>query len=663
MNVTELARQLGSTKEELLKKLPSLGFDIGSRAIKVDNAVAEKIKRAWSQQKRTERIKEKIAKQEEYDAKKSSQVEQGREIRIPQKITVSDFASELGIDVVRLIGYLMKNGIMASLNEQIDFETACIIGEDYGVKVLKIDGEVTEHSSLKEDIRALKKEISENSKGIERPPVVVVMGHVDHGKTTLLDAIRNTNVVGGESGGITQHIGAYQVTQKNRVITFLDTPGHEAFKAMRERGGQVADVAILVVAADDGLKPQTLESINVIQKEKLPFVVAINKIDKPGADVDKVKKELSEINLVPEDWGGKTITSCVSAKKSDGIAELLDMVILVSDIEKFTADPHADSRGVIIESHIDKGEGPVATVLVQSGTLRVGDEIAIGDCYGKVKALKDWQNNDVQAAPPSMPVKILGLKSTPKIGEILRAQEIGRDMRKKSQKRYRFVDIESKKENTSVKEEKQEKEESTKTFFDIIVKADVLGSLEALLGALKNLNKPSVEVSILKQGLGNITESDLVLAETSGAVIYGFNVNLSKEAQKMSYRRASEIKISKIIYEILEDVENRMKAFVKTETIEIKQGDILVLKVFKSSRSESIIGGRVKSAPVSSLSRFRVFRSGEPIEEGKIVEIQKNKSTVKTIEEGAECGIKVSGARGLKEDDLLSCYIEEERQV
>jgi translation initiation factor IF-2 len=499
MNVTELARQLNTTKEELLENLPSLGFDIGLRAIKVDNAVAVKIKKAWSMHAKTSRLKEKMAKQEISLVKKEHENLQNKEIFIGDKITVNDLASKLGTNVTRLIGYLMKNGIMATLNEQVDFETASIISEDYGFKATKKEGEAESHES-EDALRELKKNIAQSDKGISRAPVVVVMGHVDHGKTTLLDTIRKTNVVAGESGGITQHIGAYQVLQNGRNITCLDTPGHEAFKAMRERGGQVADVAILVVAADDGLKPQTLESINVIQKESLPFVVAINKIDKPGADIDKVKKELSEINLVPEDWGGKTITSSISAKKGEGIAELLDMVLLVADMEKFTADPNGSACGVIIESHVDKGEGPVATVLIKSGTLRIGEEVAIGDVYGKIKALKDWQGNDVALAPPSMPVKILGLKATPNVGDILYEQKTDRTQRKKSSKRYKFIDVNTEQKQISSDVETESDEKKEKTFFRVVVKADVLGSLEALIASIKKLEKKEVSIGILKQG-------------------------------------------------------------------------------------------------------------------------------------------------------------------
>ncbi len=659
MNVTELARQLNTTREELLEKLPTLGFDVGARAIKIDNVLADRIKQAWSQAARRDRIKAKMEKSQKAEEEKEEEKTGLTEISMGEKITVNDLAQKLGTQVPHLIGYLMKNGIMASLNEQIDFETASVVAEDYGFKA--VSGEETQSDSTisREEYKKLKENIALDDKGSARPPVVVVMGHVDHGKTTLLDAIRKTNVVEGESGGITQHIGAYQVEEKGKNITFLDTPGHEAFKAMRERGGQVADVAILVVAADDGLKPQTLESINVIQKEGLPFVVAINKIDKPGANIDNVKKELTEINLNPEDWGGKTITVPISAKQGTGIHDLLDMVLLVADLEKFTADSDGETRGIIIESHVDRGEGAVATVLINQGTLRVGDDVVIGDTYGKVKALRNWRNEAVDTAGPSTPVKILGLKAAPLVGDMLKVEVVDRAKRKKAGKKVRMFEVESKQHKHDTSGESEDGTE--KNSLDIIVKADVLGSLEALIASIKQKERDDVDINILKQGLGNISESDVTLAEDTGAVVYGFNVQLSSEAQKLSYNRTATIKTSKIIYEILDDVTERMKGLLSIEIVEVPQGSLEVLKVFKDSRAESIIGGRVKKAKITKEAKFRLMREDEPIDEGSIVELQQNKQAVSEVKEGVECGMKVKGARGFKEGDLLVCYVEEER--
>lgn len=659
MNVTELARQLKTTREELLAKLPGLGFAVGGRAIKIDNAVAEKIRQAWSHDLRKERLTSKMA---ESQARQKAASGEGVEkvIALGERVTVADLAAKLGLDIPHLIGYLLKNGITAALNQQIDFETATLVAEEFGFKVSRLSTqEKTIHEQEREEFRALKQKIAADENALPRPPVVVVMGHVDHGKTTLLDAIRQTNVAGGEAGGITQHIGAYQIEEKGRMITFLDTPGHEAFVAMRERGGQVADVAILVVAADDGLQPQTLESINVIQREALPFVVAINKIDKPGADIDKVKKELSGINLGSEDWGGKTVCVPVSAKQKLRIAELLDTVLLTADLEKFSANPHQAAVGVIIESHVDTGEGPVATVLVNAGTLRVGDEVVIGECFGRVKSLKDWLGRAVPAAGPSMPVKILGLKTAPRVGDILRVGKVGRELKKQSKKQYGF----GRTERTAPGGEAavSDKPAAERAIINIIIKADVLGSLEALLSSVKKLERPEVGIAALKQGLGNINETDIALAENTKALLYGFNVQFSTEARRLSYSTKAKIKIYKIIYELLDDLKGEVAGLIKPQTVEVPQGELVVLKVFKDSRQESIVGGRVEKAPVSLPAKFRLLRNGQPIDEGKILEIQQNRQTVAEAKEGVECGFKVSGVRGIKEGDVLACWREEEK--
>ena len=660
MNVTELARQLKTTREELLNKLPELGFDIGARAIKVDNSLAERIKKAWGDEKRSQKLVDKMAKRQVVDKTSESENDKkAKEINFSDKITVSELAEKLDLDVTRLIGYLMKNGIMASLSQQIDFETASIVAEDHGFKAVR-SGE-QDALDNKDEWRDYKEKLANEKDAKTRPPVVVIMGHVDHGKTTLLDTIRKTNIVEGESGGITQHIGAYQTKEKGKIITFLDTPGHEAFKSMRERGGQVADMAILVVAADDGLKPQTLESIKVIQQENLPFIIAINKVDKPEADIDNVKKELAEINLQPEDWGGKVITVPVSAKKGDGIHELLDMVLLVADLEKFSASLESEASGVIIESHISPGEGPVATVLVNAGILKIGDEVVIGDTYGKIKSLKDWKGAPVDEAVPSMPVKILGLKDAPRVGDILRATEVSREQKKqKGNKKYRFVEEQS---NSATQTTETESEDESKDDNDlhIIVKADVLGSLEALISSVKKLGNQKVGIDIIKQGLGSITESDIALAEGSRAVLYGFNVQISSEARQVSYQTKASVKTFTVIYELLDDIKERMSKLVKKEIIEVPQGDLEILKIFKDSRAESIVGGRVKRSKITKDAKFRLIRDGKPLDEGSVLELQQNKQSVDELAEGVEAGLKLTGARGFKEGDILSFYTEEEK--
>src|SRR3989338_3710667 len=419
MNATELARKLKIPTKELLEILPAVGFDIGRRAIKIDNRQAQKIIEQWP--RLLAEYKEKLAAVAATEEVVETKTEGPKKIAIPAVIRVRDFAQKLAIPLSKVMADLMKNGVLSSMNEEIDFDTASIVGQDLGFEVVS-DNQSSgqEEKNKSETLETLLAE-TDKTKLKMRAPVVVIMGHVDHGKTKLLDAIRKTNVMEGESGGITQHIGAYQVETEHKgakkTITFLDTPGHEAFKAMRSRGGQIADLAILVVAADDGLKPQTLESLAIIQKEKLPFIVAINKIDKESADIERVKKELTEVNILPEDWGGKTITAPISALKGQGIKELLDLALLVADMEELKADASGTAVGTIIESHIDKGEGPVATVLVQAGTLNREDLLIVGPVAGKVKALKDWNGADVDRATPGMPVKILGLKNLPEVGE------------------------------------------------------------------------------------------------------------------------------------------------------------------------------------------------------------------------------------------------------
>ncbi|MEK7067407.1 MAG: translation initiation factor IF-2 N-terminal domain-containing protein, partial [Patescibacteria group bacterium] len=422
MNITELARRLKIPTGQLKDELPRLGFDIGRRAIKIDDAVAEKVTKLWAERQRSQRASQYVVVEKKLGSTVAATG--AREVAIPAILTPREFAALTGYPVSTIVGELFKNGIMASINERIDFETACIIAQDLGF-VTKPAEVVAESVVEQANAMALGDLLQEadGAKLTERPPVVVVMGHVDHGKTTLLDAIRSTNVAGGEAGAITQHIGAYQVVEKGRKITFLDTPGHEAFSAMRSRGGRLADVAIIVVAADDGLQPQTLEAIEIAQREKLPFVVAINKIDKENADLERVKKALADLNLLPEDWGGKTICVPISAKGKTGLPELLDMVLLLADIEKFQADSSRAAVGTIIESHLDKGEGPVATALIQTGTLKVGDYVVAGHATGKVRAMRDFKGNLLEAAVPSTPVRVLGFKQVPPAGEVFKVTQ------------------------------------------------------------------------------------------------------------------------------------------------------------------------------------------------------------------------------------------------
>jgi translation initiation factor IF-2 len=656
MNVSELARKLKVTSNELLAVLPELGFDIGKRAIKVDDKVAQKILAA------SLKIKDKIeaekkAKLEELDklSKPTAELEE-KEIKIPTVITVRDFARVINKPVNEVIKTLMKNGVLASLNEKIDYDTALIIADEFGLKILPAEEEIQAISSEKVK-QVLEMEEKKDLK--PRPPVVVVMGHVDHGKTKLLDAIRKTDVVAGESGGITQHIGAYQVKKKNKLLTFIDTPGHEAFTAMRSRGAKIADLAILVVAANDSVKPQTVEAIKIIQQAKIPFIVAINKIDLPEADLEKVKKDLSSLNLIPEDWGGKTVCVPISAKQNVGIDELLETILLVSEMEKdkIVANPDKEALGTIIESHIDKGEGPVATVLIQNGTLELGDNLCIDSVYfGKARALKDYKNQDIKQAVPSTPVKIIGLKYPPKVGDIMEVTcELGRKSKKANV--FEILKGESIFSKTFKKAEREEEEGIKK--LKLILRADVLGSLEVITESIEKIESPEIKAEIIGKGLGSISEADVDLAASSNALILGFHAKASSGAQELAREKNVEIKYYNVIYKLLEEVKEKMSALLEPEMIKKEIGKAEVIIVFKTENKEMILGCKVLQGKVTKDLKAEVSRKKEVIATGEITEVQVGKEKVAEVVEGQECGLKFIGKPEIKVGDILNFYKEE----
>jgi len=650
MNVTALARQLKVSTKELLEKLPGLGFDIGTRAIKVDDRLVPKIVSEWKRAQKKQSLRAELSKIKEIsDQKKTgSPTEEKREITVNQTIVVKDMAEQMHLPVARLMAELMRNGIMVSLNEKVDFDTATIIAEDLGYKVVKTDELEKTDISNKQRLQDL---LSRREKKDSKPPVVVVMGHVDHGKTKLLDAIRKTNVVDSEAGGITQHIGAYQVEARGKTITFLDTPGHEAFKAMRSRGGQIADVAILVVAADDGLQPQTLESISVIQKENLPFVVAINKIDKEGADIEKVKKELSEINLVPEEWGGKVIIQPISAKQGQNINELLDMILLVAELTDLKADKNGAAVGTIIESHVDKGEGPVATVLVQAGTLKIGDMILVGNVPGKIKILKNWKGESVQSALPSTPVKILGLKQLPAIGEILEVIADKKLYKEKIKSASYHVS------NTSHAVSADEDNPNISTL-NVIIKSDVLGSAEAIEEALHKINVPETRIKVVKKGLGQITEADVLNAEATTALLIGFHIKENKNIVSLAHDKKVTLLHFDIIYKLLEDIETRLKSLKGKKTVHKVIGKLKVLAVFKSLKDSMIVGGKVIDGKVAKGTSIKVLRNGELESIGKLGNLQSAKQDVSEAVVGNEAGLEYKGDPIIQVGDELEFFVE-----
>ena len=660
MNVTQLARQLKVPTKDLLEKLPELGFAIGKKAIKVDPAQAEKIRIAWAGYQRKLRAQEKLREREEALAKKEQIIEEGGEIIIPNQISVREFAGKVDMPVTELIKILMKSGILASQNERLDFETASIVAEDIGYKVKK----ETENEGADEEkeLERVKERIESEKelKAVPRPPVIVVMGHVDHGKTKLLDAIRRTNVVEGEAGGITQHIGAYQVVKNDRNLTFVDTPGHEAFTVMRSRGAKVADIAILVVAVDDGVQPQTKEAIDIIQAAKLPLVVALNKIDKPEANVEKTKRELSELNLSPEEWGGKTVMQEISAKKDINIDKLLDMVLLVADMdkEKITANPEGLAIGTIIESHVDKGEGPVATVLIQNGSLHVGDYLGVrGANYGKVRALRAWQGDEAKEAGPGMPVKILGFKFAPAVGDILEVPENPKELKTKKAKPDRKV-IED-----MVAEKKVVDEDTIEAQFNFVLRGDVLGSIEAILNTIEKVDVAGLAVNVVAKGLGNITESDILSAEATSAVVYGFNVKAASVVEELARDKGVEIKYYNIIYELFDDIERRLNEIVKPEVTINNLGKMKVAAIFIRESKYTIAGGPVIEGKIEGHTKVNVWRNEELVGDGEIEEVQIGKQQVTDVLKGQECGVKFIGKTKIEEEDVLEVYREETKAI
>lgn len=660
MNVTELARQLRvNSAEELLTILPEFGFDIGKRAIKVDDKIAQKIVRAWPKIKKELEFRQRKLEQEKKEKEKELRKMTKADVIIPAVVTVKDFATMIEIPVADVIKTLMSNGIMATLNERIDFDTASIIADEFGVTIIKSEQEEIQGVSQQEK---LQKHFTGDEKKIKRPPVIVIMGHVDHGKTKLLDTIRQSNVIEGESGGITQHIGAYQVVHKNELITFIDTPGHEAFTAMRSRGAKVADIAILVVAADDSIKPQTKEAIKIIKQAGLPMIVAINKIDKPDADIERVKSDLANENLTPEEWGGNTIIQEISAKENINIDKLLDTIVLINDMEqaKIVANPNKAAAGTIIESHVEKSSGPVGTILVQSGTLRVGDQLMIDDVfYGKVRALIDHTGKEVQEAEPSKPVKILGLKFAPKVGDVAEVIE-GKIAR--SAKKVTAHDIHKDTSTVSKTSQKQESDdESTAVVtLNVIVKADTLGSLEVIVESLEKLATGKAKVKILNKGLGNITDTDITLAGNEHAMVIGFHVKPLATAESLANEKNIKIEKYEVIYHLIDEVKKRLEALIKPEYIKKTVGTLKVLAVFTKEKKSMIFGGRVMSGKIVKELKADIVRNGTLYETGTIVGLQSGKQEVNEVAEGNECGISYKGSADVEVGDIIEVFEEQE---
>lgn len=666
MNVTDLARQLKIHPQKLLQVLPEFGFGVGARAVKIDDRVAQQIQRDWRKIKFVLEDRERKEKEKQKELEKAARQESGATVVIPNVLTVRVLADKLQIPINKLILELMKNGILATQNENIDHDTAVILAEELGFKVdsaaaVGAEDTTTEHVVGLENI--LKEE-----GGLSRPPVIVVMGHVDHGKTKLLDSIRSTNVVDQEAGGITQHIGAYQVvwtdpkSKEKRPLTFIDTPGHEAFTVMRSRGAKVADIAILVVAADDGVKPQTVEAINIIKAAKLPVVVAINKIDKNGADPTRVRNELAQYNLIPDEWGGEVPMVEISAKQNLNIDKLLDTLMIVAEMQEknIRANPARAAAGTVIEAHVDKGEGPVATLLVQAGTLKINDPLVInGEIYGKVRAMKNYRAENLQVAPPSCPVRVLGFKIAPRVGDILDVGSFAGATEVNTRAKRTAQGGADKNVGTMIDESGEEVEKRT---LNLVIKADVLGSLEAIISSLEKIRNDEVAVRVIGRGLGNITADDVSLAEASHGRIYGFNVTTTPLAYEMIQNTGVIYEHYRIIYDLLDHAKNELEKMLNPELIVTELGNFKVLAIFRTDKNKMILGGRVEKGKILKECLVRIKRQGEIIGKGAITQAQIAKQLMNEVPEGSECGIQFEGKLKIEVGDVLEAYKEEKKE-
>ncbi len=582
-----------------------------------------------------------------------------KNISIEDSIVVRDFADKLGVPVNVVISKLILLGIMANMNQEIDFDTALLIGEELGAKINKIEV-VDELQNLENSL--FKTDGDNEDEMMPRPPIVTVMGHVDHGKTSLLDAIRDTSVTEHEAGGITQHIGASQVEINGKKITFLDTPGHEAFTAMRARGAKVTDIAIIVVAADDGVMPQTVEAINHSKAAGVPIIVAVNKIDKPTANPDRVKQELSEHGVISEDWGGDTIFVPVSAKKRIGIEDLLEMILLVAEVQEFKSNPNRSAKGTIIESKLDKGRGPVATVLIEKGTLKKGDYVLVGSAHGKVRAMFNSKGKRINQAGPSVPVEILGLSETPQAGDILVVMENEKDAKniaekRKDKKHLESINVSSKVSLDDLYDRIQKGEVKD---LNIIIKADVSGSIEAVKQSLLKQSMEEVKVNPIHGGVGGINENDIMLASASNAIVIGFNVRPSIAAMDLAKQENVDVRTYNIIYNAIEDIQSAVKGMLAPVYREVIMGRADVRQSFKVPNVGVVAGVYVTSGKITRKSKIRLLRNDIVIHDGQISSLKRFKDDVSELNSGYEGGIGIDKYNDIKEGDSMEAYIMEE---
>ncbi|PRO40627.1 translation initiation factor IF-2 [Bacillus sp. LLTC93] len=698
VRVYEYAKAIDVSSKDIIAALKDMNVEVNNHMATLEDDTVKKLDAKYKKAKAKETANEKPAEQKNQSSNKindrkkndvqnnqfnknkknnnqnknknkrggnKSQHQQARPVKpkkeLPEKIeftnsmTVGQLAEELGKESAEIIKKLMMLGVMATINQELDKDTVELIASEYGVPV--------EEVIILEETELEKYEVADKEEDMQvRPPVVTIMGHVDHGKTTLLDSIRKTKVVEGEAGGITQHIGAYQIEENGKKITFLDTPGHAAFTTMRARGAEVTDTTILVVAADDGVMPQTIEAINHAKAAEVPIIVAVNKIDKPTANPDRVMQELTEHGLVPEAWGGETIFVPLSAKTGEGIDELIEMILLVSEVAELKANPNRAAKGTVIEAELDKGRGSVATLLVQTGTLQVGDPIVVGNTFGRVRAMVNDIGRRVKTAGPSTPVEITGLNDVPNAGDQFlvfkdekTARQVGEARASKQLDEQR-----SDKAKLSLDDLFEQIKQGEVKDINLIVKADVQGSAEALTAALQKIEVEGVKVKIIHTGVGAITESDIILASASNAIVIGFNVRPDGNAKSTAETENVDIRLHRIIYKVIDEIEAAMKGMLDPEYEEKVIGQVEVRQTFKVSKIGTIAGGYVTEGTITRDSGIRLIRDGVVIFEGEVDVLKRFKDDVKEVSQGYECGITIKKYNDIREGDVLESFVMQE---
>jgi len=679
ISLKELAEKLDSSVEALKIRLNELDFEYDIENEAVEDDLAELLEDEMGAKSDTESLVDKIEEnlQREIVQKqrkktagrgasgkkvaKSNESLKVDKLEIGAVISLKELAEKTGINAAKLIGELMKNGVIANINQQLDFDTASLLAADFGVTLKKETEEASSQDIMAGNLESLIGE--EEAEDLEeRPAIITIMGHVDHGKTKLLDTIRNTDVVAGESGGITQHVAAYSVFKNGKKITFLDTPGHEAFTEMRARGAKVTDIAILVVAATEGVKPTTIEAINHAKDAGVPIIVAINKMDLPAANPDKVMGELVEYGLQPEEWGGDTVMVKISALKGEGVDKLLEMILLVAEVQDLKANPNRPAVGTVVETHLDTGLGRVATIIVNTGTLRVGDNIVIGSAYGKVKVMKDHNYNNIEAGTPSAPLLVAGLTGDPHTGDLLQVVKNEKAARERALEIATVRKDERLSKGGSIDELVAKIQAGELKILKIILKADTKGSIEAIKKTLDGIESDEVKASIIHSGVGAITETDVMMASAAGALLYGFHVKLPDNIAKSAERMRVEVKLYKIIYELVNDTKRILSGLLSPEIVINELGKADVRQIFLTKKKEMILGLKITNGKLVKKSTLRILRNGEVIGEGVLDTLRKVDKVVDEIKSGNECGIKFVGPIPVEVGDVLEAYTTEERE-